>query len=350
MSRKADLVDVVEASYRLDCDDDTWLDAVVSASQPYFDRGKGVYGFRFDASDPRAFRMWGMAMPDDPLVAPDLVVKWHELIGPELVWRMYSASKPYALISDRLGLGAEIDSHPAMQAFCAGLGVVDQLTLRAVDPSYRGVTVCTPVANHVSPESKEAGRWTRIAAHVAAGHRLRERLRAEEGGEPADVDVTKTADAILDPDGRCLHAEREAKDAAAREAFRTGARAMDRARSSLRRESPDEAIEIWRGLIEGTWSMVDHFESDGRRLLVARRNDPDAVDPKGLTPASARSSATWSWATRPRRPPTPSASRRRPPRRTSPPPCRSCEWPRGSSSSNCFNQRRCPTPSVDGGK
>lgn len=37
------------------------------------------------------------------------------------------------------------------------------------------------------------------------------------------------------------------------------------------------------GLVAGRWSLVDHFDGDGRRFVVARRNDPDAGDPRGLT-------------------------------------------------------------------
>jgi len=32
------------------------------------------------------------------------------------------------------------------------------------------------------------------------------------------------------------------------------------------------------------WSLVDRFDSDGRRFLVARRNEPDVRDPRALSP------------------------------------------------------------------
>jgi DNA-binding NarL/FixJ family response regulator len=65
--------------------------------------------------------------------------------------------------------------------------------------------------------------------------------------------------------------------------LREGVRAIERARGPLRRRDPREAIELWRGLVAGLWSLVDHFDSDGRRYLVAHRNDPRTPDPRGLT-------------------------------------------------------------------
>ena len=55
------------------------------------------------------------------------------------------------------------------------------------------------------------------------------------------------------------------------------------ARSSLRRRNVEGAIEIWRGLVAGRWSLVDRFDSDGKHYLVAHRNPPDVRDRRALT-------------------------------------------------------------------
>lgn len=81
-------------------------------------------------------------------------------------------------------------------------------------------------------------------------------------------------DAVLEPAGKVAHAEGDAKAASAREALARAAVAVDRARGKLRRQDNDEAIELWRGLVAGRWSLVERFESDGRRYLIARPNDP----------------------------------------------------------------------------
>jgi DNA-binding NarL/FixJ family response regulator len=51
---------------------------------------------------------------------------------------------------------------------------------------------------------------------------------------------------------------------------------MDRARCRRNRTAPEEALGFWRALVDGRWSLIERFESDGRRVLVARRNAPSA--------------------------------------------------------------------------
>src|SRR5205085_4095883 len=105
--------------------------------------------------------------------------------------------------------------------------------------------------------------------HVAAGLRLRSAL-----GE-------LRAEAVLDPTGRAHDASGEA--CSMRETLRDAVRARERARGSIRHRSGHEALELWRALVAGRWSLVDRFESDGRRYVVAMRNEPCSPDPRGLT-------------------------------------------------------------------
>lgn len=269
-------IDVVEAAYRLDGTDDAWLGGVLAAASPHFDRGHGVYGFWFDATDAQRFKIWGITMPGEALISPKLVLSWHEMLSARELWNLYCGTQQVAPMRDRLGDEAGILAHPAMAKFCHSLGILDQLTARATDPTYVGVAICTPLAQFESPSENQVRMWTLLAAHISAGHRLRRSL----GGE-GSVD---TAEAVLRPDGECVHAKDDAKDADAREAFRRGIKAMDRARTGMRNEAPGHAVELWEGLIEGTWSLVDHFDSDGRRYVLARRNEPGARDLLAITP------------------------------------------------------------------
>jgi DNA-binding NarL/FixJ family response regulator len=79
------------------------------------------------------------------------------------------------------------------------------------------------------------------------------------------------------------HATGVATTPAARGALTLGARAVDRARGALRRRDPGEAVEVWRGLVAGRWSLVDQVDTDGRRYLIAHRNDPTTPDLRALT-------------------------------------------------------------------
>jgi DNA-binding NarL/FixJ family response regulator len=46
---------------------------------------------------------------------------------------------------------------------------------------------------------------------------------------------------------------------------------------------PRVAAEIWRELLAGRWSIVDHCDRDGRRYLLAVENPPKEADSKSLT-------------------------------------------------------------------
>ena len=61
---------------------------------------------------------------------------------------------------------------------------------------------------------------------------------------------------------------------------------MERARTKKERSDPDRALDLWRALVAGEWSLVEKWESDGRRYLAAYRNAPDVHDPRALTPES----------------------------------------------------------------
>jgi DNA-binding NarL/FixJ family response regulator len=123
--------------------------------------------------------------------------------------------------------------------------------------------------------------WQCVAAHVSSAFRVRRQFSAAsratpEGAQPAP-------DAVLRPDGRLEHAVGAARSGDAREALRRAVLSIDRSRGALRRRDPERAVAIWQALVAGQWSLVDHFDSDGRRFVVAHRNDARVPDARGLT-------------------------------------------------------------------
>lgn len=69
----------------------------------------------------------------------------------------------------------------------------------------------------------------------------------------------------------------------ARKSVREAAIRIDRTREHPRDDEVARALELWRGLLEGRCSMVDWFDHDGRRYVLARRNPPHSKDPRSLT-------------------------------------------------------------------
>jgi DNA-binding CsgD family transcriptional regulator len=55
-------------------------------------------------------------------------------------------------------------------------------------------------------------------------------------------------------------------------------------RPGERRRDANSVVDLWAGLIAGRWTVVDRWEADGRRHLVARRVKGRRKDPQALTP------------------------------------------------------------------
>jgi DNA-binding NarL/FixJ family response regulator len=55
------------------------------------------------------------------------------------------------------------------------------------------------------------------------------------------------------------------------------------ARGQLRRADQDQAIAAWDALVRGEWTLVDHSDVDGKRFVLARKNQPAVGDPGALT-------------------------------------------------------------------
>ena len=126
--------------------------------------------------------------------------------------------------------------------------------------------------------------WTRLARHMAASLRLRRALlaNAQPGGAAA---CGGDGEAVVDArTGAVVHAVGPAVPAEARAALRDAVRSIDRARGRLRRGEPFAAVDLWRGLVAGRWSVVERYESDGRRYYVAHKNVPQTPDPRALSP------------------------------------------------------------------
>jgi DNA-binding CsgD family transcriptional regulator len=284
---KVDLVGAVEACYQPAPSDDAWVAGVLAATRPILDASHGVTAMFFDVSDPARPRAWCPHVC--ALGAPD---GWNEaewsarmrsgMLGmfsamtAEMIDHVYRHPKTGVTASQAIGRRAWL-ARPERQRWTIPLGVHDYIRVVCSDATQRGCVLMSSLASVTAVPRRKTIQLRRLSVHVAAGLRLRRQLDGRPGLE--------SAEAILEPDGRLAHAESAAaKPAAARAALRDHAAAIDRARGQLRRADPDAALELWEGLAAGRWSLVDQFDSDGRRYLVAHRNDPAVASPSRLAP------------------------------------------------------------------
>ncbi|MFO0642084.1 MAG: helix-turn-helix transcriptional regulator [Polyangiaceae bacterium] len=266
---------VIEAAYTRYASDEAWLrhvgEAVADALA--MNEGGGVaYFVRWRPRGLPETSGWlrvGRATEEDLAFAR----AQHEVPIPEPMAE--EASRVYArgalLIGTREALGEVTTRFEAIHGSSVErTGSVDTLNLVCMDATHAGVTFIHPSPDRVRTHPRKRALWTRIAAHVTAG------LRMQRGAARAGL---AEADAILDVDGRVLDASPGA--ATELDALRRAARDVDRAR--LRGTDDEHALELWQCLFSGAYSVVDRFDTDGKRLFVAKRNAPEARGPRALS-------------------------------------------------------------------
>lgn len=265
---------VVEAAYRAEPTEDAWIDGVLAAAQPMLDHGEGVAAFTFAVERGRVSVGRAVELHTSDGFGPKYTPIFAQaayLGAPGL--KMYRA-----LFSESAGAEERRSSDGSNGSSMVGLS--DFLALHALDPCGRGLAIVAPLPAGTEPIDPAQERWLRVASHVSAGLRLCRALCEETA---AANDFPLGGEAVLDPSARIVDAIGPATHPDARDALRSAARRADRARGRLRTDDAEEALRIWSGLIDGRWSLVDWHDADGRRFLVARRNDPNVSDPRALT-------------------------------------------------------------------
>jgi DNA-binding CsgD family transcriptional regulator len=275
---REDWISILETAYDLGGDDDAWLGAVAHAARPALDCGLGVVGYFYDASAAR-LKLFGYVRAG----ASEDQVEFARRIHAHPAWRSSELLRATYRAPSALTYSSDMGSK-RWQELLASVGRPwgentprRVLILHAADPTNTGCVLGAPDLRPKSNMLARKASWTRVAVHVAAGLRLRRRLAKYE-------DAAQAEEAILSPSGTVLHALGPAKIRSARDMLREATLAVEKARGRLRRSDPDAALGLWRGLLDGRWSLIDRFDTDGRRFVVAHRNDVAARGLRALSP------------------------------------------------------------------
>jgi DNA-binding NarL/FixJ family response regulator len=268
-----DVIEVLEAACALDGTEEEWLRRVTEAVASHLDRGRGVVSFFYDACTD--LRMWGFtgSGPDLEVVPMSTTLE----IGKQTAFLDRTFRRPLLLAytADAVGPEMFVDLHRQLLDVGLADSVPDVLMLKTNGVLPQG---CAFGASDLRPARVPVGQrhlLERVALHIGAGLRLRRAL-GETGGREG-------GEAVFLPDGRCADATGTARGARARDALRSAVKSMDRARGALRRRAADEALELWRCMVEGRWTLVDRFEADGKRFIVAHPNQDNGAPLRALT-------------------------------------------------------------------
>lgn len=260
--RSSELVGFLEAVYRLDLDEQTWLAEVMEACRRVWAREGWAHGAIYDASDVSVFRTTTQHVIDAPDGAIALLGRGMQLFSPSLVARSFRILM--ASLTREIARPELEEVYTAMTA----LGYTDTLGVNGVDPSGHGVFIGLWGWDHAM-SAAELQIYRCMAHHLAAAYRYRRRL-GEPAADGAPLDPTADAEAVLDPRGRVLHATGPATEKRLQAALVETSHARDLART--RRGDHDEALRRWSPLTSARWTLVDSYERSGHRYVVAREN------------------------------------------------------------------------------
>lgn len=271
-----DLLSIVEAIHDLEGDDPSWFHRVAERMLPSFDDGLGV-------------QTWGLAPIDGALqwVARTLAggpPGFYESLTAVHATLLKETAEASANPKTAFGAGLrELLGDAAFRRVVAAgsldrFGFEDSFGITAFDADGYGVGIAVPRHSTEPLDARRIARARRITSHLLSGYRLR---RA----------VGRVREAVLSPDGTMKHAEGPAATTRGQQLLRAAVQTMEGSRGKLRRIDPDEALARWQALAAGRWTLVDSEERDGKRLVIAWRNEP-VVGAEGRLSAREQQVAT----------------------------------------------------------
>ena len=259
------LLGVVESAYAAAASREEWAFAVTDALATFYPhhtppfilwsvaQTEGVHDIRHIAGRGASPAMLATVRAMQAAASPDMVRR---------LWRDHSG---VGTVSESLSARERQDSWTQMMSH--GHHANDSIGLYFNGAHGHVVTVNIPLAKPRILDRSERGRLLRLVAHFS----LSERLLSKKVAPPR---------AVLGPDGGILHAEEDATSRGARASLRAQVLRIERARVT---RDQDDALDLWRGMADGRWSVVDEFDTDGKRFFVARENLRAAAAPRALT-------------------------------------------------------------------
>ncbi len=293
MPGRRDLIAVVESCYDLGASQDAWLQGVADTVCNVVRPEVGLLAYHIDVDEQGDYALTNPVQSGDPpldmvrrnqVIADLLRAKRREKLG---LFRRAQATFADRAVRAALRepaehiLQSEFHRVAPNWVYTLGAPVDDLFVLMNHHIDDNGATaIFAGLKGKRTYRSMERQMFQMLSAHIKAGLRLRRRLQERTGGVDAPEDG-----AVLDASGRLVHAEGEARDGAGE--LTENARRIDHARSAKSGRQED-ALSVWQGLIQGRWSLVEQWDTDGKRFMLAHKNPEDVRDPRGLTAMETR--------------------------------------------------------------
>lgn len=275
---KTDTLDLLEAAYNMDGTECAWLERLCAILHAQLGQLNGVIGFPYRIDENGRVAPGEAVCVSLPVAFGQTYREQLMQIPANLIGETF-ARYPSA-VATQLGPPETLRAVRAtIQSWAKQVGWPwrDFMIINGLDPTGQGVYLGVPLREEGRMTTKWRTQWDQVATHLAAAHRLRRRLAALEARSP------DTAEAILTPSGQIAHAVGAATTTLARASLREAARVIERSRGSMRRRDPARALAAWTGLVAARWTLLDHFDSNGKRYVLARQNDVALRNARSLT-------------------------------------------------------------------
>ncbi len=245
---------VIHAAYDLSGADEDWLARLVRALEPVLGRGLGVFG-TFYSLDTRGtnVRVYAPVFVNCPRAMPEATYGAASVEDEDEVLPVYGGCACKSLSQALGGVGRDYRNRPATQVMLSKTGAADLLLARVDELEPHRIAFGAPVAAVTRFPPRTASLMARLGRHIAAGLRLRRALAPARGERSGSLLIE-------------------------------AARRLDRTDAGLQERAPEGAVALWRTLVDGHCSLIEATDHDGKRYLLARRNDPEVVEPGALTP------------------------------------------------------------------
>jgi len=277
--RNSAVIDSTERAYDLQTSKDRWLLEVIERLRPALDSGLGILGWLYDASDFGNLVFTSPVFLDIPEGLPSALMNCSKDPDTPLSLLKMHYRTPAGPFS--MSLGDQFAHWAPWRRHVHPLGLKDLLVVNGIDSNRQGCAISAPRRQivRISPERMALLRY--LSVHLATAHRLRRRIEGLSPNQPGPEHPQ--VEAVLSSSGRLEHASSLGRSRQARQALSLAVQAAERARGKLRRAQPEEAMKMWRSMVRGRWSLSDHFESDGRRYILAYVNPAHAPTIRSLS-------------------------------------------------------------------
>jgi DNA-binding NarL/FixJ family response regulator len=259
--------EVTRAAYAFSGDLGTWAAGVHEALGPSLDLGLGTLVTVVEFPD-KGVRIRHLSSRGGASRVHHAVVRLSAFLAPEKLRESFFNGRVLGSSSGHY-TDAEFAS---MQARARGVRTRDAAGWCVNDAVDHGLMVVSPARELLRFPDQPTPVVRRLGSHIATGLRLQRVLASAAFEDPA-------VEAILDDEGRPQHSVGMARMRGALDQLRQAV--LARARTSDAELALDPA---WNAVLAGRWSLVDRFDADGRRFVVAYRNPPGVLDPRRLTP------------------------------------------------------------------